>query len=88
MRGTTNLLEGEFTPFDPANPQPFISAAGPRFDRIENGTVVIRADDGGYETVIYPGWLAFRPDGSTADRVVFLPPGLVGDETRVYSLTQ
>lgn len=86
MRGATNLLEGEFKVWDPANPEPFTALAGPRLIRVEGEIAVIRNDDRS-ETRVYPGWLVFRADGSAEDGAVFLAPGLVGDQRHMYSLT-
>lgn len=83
MRGSTNQLEGEFTVWNPADPGPFIAAAGTRLVRVnEDGTVTIRsADDGGTEDTVHPGWLAFRPDGSGQDGAVFVAPYNVSEGT-------
>ena len=78
MRGTTNPLEGEFTVFDPADPQPFTEAAGTRFIRLEDGKAVI-ANENGTEADVYPGWLAFVPDGSGPGGAVFTSPDNVSD---------
>jgi cell wall assembly regulator SMI1 len=86
MRGTTNLLEGEFEAWDPANPEPFTRLAGARL-HVDGDTAVISNGDG-TETVVHPGWLAFKADGWGEDAVVFMTPGLAGDETHVYSLAQ
>jgi hypothetical protein len=88
MRGSTNQLEGEFTVFDPADPQPFIAAAGTRLLRVEDGKAVVRNGDG-TESYAYPGWLAFRPDGSGPDSAVFTTPDLVSSGTgTVYRVEQ
>jgi hypothetical protein len=81
MRGTTNHLEGEFTPFDPADPGPFAAAAGTRLIRVNgDGTATIRsADPDGNEDTVHPGWLAFRPDGSGEGGAVFVAPGNVSE---------
>lgn len=83
MRGSTNYLEGEFTPWDPSDPAPFTAAAGSRLLRVNgDGTAVIRsADAAGTEDTIHPGWLVFRPDGSGEDGAVFVAPGNVSDGT-------
>lgn len=83
MRGKTNLLEGELTVWDPADPGPFTAAAGTRLTAVNgDGTAVIRsADPQGTEDVIYPGWLVFRADGSGDDDAVFLAPDNVSDGT-------
>lgn len=86
MRGTTNPLEGEFEPWVPANPDAFTRLAGTRFLRVDGDNAIVLNDDGS-ETVVHPGWLVFRADGSREDGAVFMAPGLVGDETRPYSLT-
>ena len=66
MRGGTNLIEGELTPFDPENPGPFTEAAGTRLVSVNpDGTATIRNGDGTLDTV-HPGWFAFRADGSGA----------------------
>jgi hypothetical protein len=79
MRGKTNLLEGEIEAWDPQSPEAFTRLAGTRLIRVNgNGTVTIRsADAAGTEDTVYPGWLAFRADGSGEDGAVFIAPGNV-----------
>lgn len=87
MRGETNHLEGEFTVFDPADPRPFAAAAGGRLLRVEDGRAVI-ANENGTEADVYPGWLAFVPDGSGPGGAIFTPPGNVSTGTgTVYRVT-
>lgn len=91
MRGSTNLLEGELTPWNPADPGPFLAAAGTRVARVNgDGTVTIRsADPDGTEDTVYPGWLVFRADGSGEDMAVFTAPGNVSTGTgTVYRAQQ
>jgi hypothetical protein len=63
MRVTSNPvpITAEAEPFDPVNPEPFARLAGPDFIRIEDGTAIVRDQDGN-EDVIRPGWLVIRPD--------------------------
>jgi hypothetical protein len=77
MRGGTNLLEGEFEPWDPGCPEAFTRLAGERFLRADGLNAVVLNDDGSEETV-RPGWLVFRADGG---RVVFTTPGNVSEGT-------
>ena len=83
MHGRTNDLEGEFTEFDPADPAPFLAAAGTRVTAVnEDGTVTIRSSDPeGTPETVHPGWLVFRPDGSGPGGGIFTSPDNVSDGT-------
>jgi hypothetical protein len=63
--------------WDPADPAPFISFAGPQFLRRE-GVDAIVLDRAGFEDRIHPGWLAFRIDGDESGAVQFLASANVG----------
>jgi len=88
MRGATNQIEGEFTAWDPADPRPFIAAAGTRFIRAEGDRAVVW-NENGTEADVYPGWLAFRPDGSGPDGAIFTPAKNVSAGTAtIYRVEQ
>jgi len=67
-------VEGEGTVLDPADPAPFIKAAGDRFVGADGDMVLIRGGDGSVQAA-RPGWYAISTDGE--GRVVFATPDLV-----------
>lgn len=66
-------VTGEGTVLDPADPAPFIIAAGEWFVGTDGDMVLVRGGDGSVQAA-RPGWYAIVPDGG--GRTVFAAPDL------------
>jgi len=78
MRVRTRLIEGDAAAWDPADPEPFLRLAAPRFLRAEGDCALVTTGEGSVVSV-RPGWLAIVPDGARPGEVHFTPGINLGD---------